>query len=329
MKAIVISSFGEAGVLQLQDVEEPKPSADEILVKVRATALNRADLLQRMGHYPPPPGTRKDIPGLEFSGEVEAVGQKASLFQKGDRVMGLLSGEGYAEKVVTHERMALPIPENLSFEEAAAIPEAFMTAYDALLPQLDLKMGERCLIHAVGSGVGMAALQIAKVAGATVFGTTGSEEKLGKAEALGLDFGINYKTEDFQEIVLGETNGKGVHAILDTIGASYWEKNLACLKTKGRLILVGMLGGSKVEANLGLILRKRIKVMGTVLRARPIEEKIRLTQNFKNHVLPLFEIGKIKPVIDSVFKLEDAVQAHTHMEDNKNFGKIILKVSYG
>ena len=326
MHAIVITKPGSPEVLKLQKVPDPEPSDYEILVAVHATALNRADLLQRRGHYPPPPGVRADIPGLEFAGEVIAVAENVTALKIGDPVMGLLGGAGYAEKIVTHERMAMRIPKNLSYEEAAAIPEVFMTAYDALFAQLHLQIGERLLIHAVGSGVGVAALQLAKTAAATVFGTAGSDEKLAKAKALGLDVGINYRTQNFEEIVLAETGGAGVHAIFDMVGASYWGKNLAGLAPKGRLILVGLLGGSKVEANLGDILKKRIQIIGTTLRGRPIEEKIALTQALQQHVLPLFESGKIKSIIDRVFSLQEAAAAHGYMEANKNFGKIILKV---
>lgn len=326
MKAILITKPGEPSVLKLQEVEAPEPGFAEILVKVLATALNRADLLQRRGHYPPPPGVREDISGLEFAGEVEAVGKKVTVFQPGDRVMGLLSGEGYAEKVVTHERMAMLIPENLSYEQAASIPEVFMTAYDVLFVQVGLSLGERLLVHAIGSGVGIAALQLAKMAGATVFGTAGSEEKLARAKKLGLDVAINYRTQNFEEIVLTETQGQGVHAILDVVGADYWQRNLACLAPKGRMILVGLLSGAKVEANLATILRKRLRMLGTVLRARTLEEKMTLTRDFQTHVLPLFASGRIKPVIDRIFPLTGAAQAHAYMEANKNFGKIVLKV---
>ena len=326
MKAIVITKSGDPGVLQLRDVEEPKPSQDEILVKVQATALNRADLLQRRGHYPPPPGTREDIPGLEFAGTIEWVGEKVTSFNPGDRVMGLLPGEGYAEKIVTHERMAIPIPANLNFDEAAAIPEAFLTAYDALFLQLELKSDERLLVHAVGSGVGIAALQLAKNARAIVFGTAGSEDKLARARDLGLNFGINYKHQDFREKVLAKTNGLGVNTILDTVGAPYWEKNLACLATKGRMIIIGLMGGAKVEANLGILLKKRLRIMGSVLRARLLEEKIALTKSFVETALPLFESGKLQPIIDRTFLLEEAAEAHAYMEKNKNFGKIVLRI---
>ncbi len=326
MKAIVITKSGDPDVLQLRDVEEPKPSQDEILVKVQATALNRADLLQRRGHYPPPPGTREDIPGLEFAGTIAGVGEKVTSFNPGNRVMGLLPGEGYAEKIVTHERMAIPIPANLNFDQAAAIPEAFLTAYDALFSQLELKSDERLLVHAVGSGVGIAALQLAKNAGAIVFGTAGSEDKLAKARDLGLNFGINYKRQDFREKVLAKTSGLGVNTILDTVGSPYWEKNLACLATNGRMIIIGLMGGAKVEANLGILLKKRLRIMGSVLRARLLEEKIALTKTFVETTLPLFESGKLQPIIDRTFLLEEAAEAHAYMEKNKNFGKIVLRI---
>lgn len=327
MKAIIITKPGAPSVIQLMDVSEPRPSAEQILVKVHAAGVNRADLLQRKGHYAPPAGVRDDIPGLEFAGVVEAVGEKVTSFKSGERVMGLLAGGGYAEKITCHEKMAMPIPNNLSFEQAAAIPEVFMTAYDALFVQLGLNLDERLLIHAIGSGVGTAALQLAKTVRATVFGTAGSEEKLAKAKELGLDIGIHYKTQDFRDVVAGETNGEGVHAILDTIGAAYWEKNLASLAIKGRMILVGLLGGRMVEANLGSILTKRLRIIGTALRSRPLEEKINLTRSFMKQVLPLLESGKVKPVIDRTFPLADAAEAHVYMETNKNFGKIILQVA--
>ncbi|NIR48759.1 NAD(P)H-quinone oxidoreductase [candidate division KSB1 bacterium] len=326
MRAIVITKPGDPSVLQLQDIAEPEPAADHILVRVHATALNRADVLQRMGRYPPPQGVRPDVPGLEFAGEVEAIGEKVEEAKVGDRVMGLLPGEGYAEKIVTPERMVLPIPDNLTHEEAAAIPEVFLTAYDALFAQLDLRFGERLLIHAVGSGVGTAALQLAKTAGATVFGTAGSDDKLQRAAELGLDVAINYKTQDFQEIILKETQGQGVHGILDVVGASYWEKNLTCLTTKGRMVLVGLLSGANTGANLAQVLTKRLRIIGTVLRARAFEEKIALTQTFKECALPSLASGKIKPVIDRTFSLEQAAEAHVYMEANKNFGKIVLQV---
>ncbi len=326
MQAIIITQPGPPAVLKLQDIPEPTPDSHQLLVNVHATAVNRADLLQRRGLYPPPPGVRGDVPGLEFAGEVVQVGASVTNFQPGDRVMGLLPGAGYAEKIVTHERLAMPIPANLNFEQAAAIPEVFLTAFDALFLQLQIKTGERLLIHAVGSGVGVAALQLAKNAGVTVFGTAGSDDKLTKAKSLGLEVGVNYRTQNFQEAILNETRGEGVHAIFDMVGASYWEKNIACLAPQGRIILVGLLGGAKVEANLSDIMRKRVRIIGTVLRGRSLAEKIDLTSKFQKQALPLFESGKIKPVIDRVFPLEHAADAHAYMEGNQNFGNIILRI---
>ena len=263
------------------------------------------------GLYPAPPGVREDIPGLEFAGVIEATGE---------RVMGILPGGGYAEKIVTPKSMVIPIPKKFNFEEAAAIPEVFLTATDALFNQLQLKKEEKILIHAIGSGVGLAALQLAKEAGAFVFGTSGSDEKLKRAKEFGLDVAINYKNQDFEKIA------DGVDAAVDFIGAPYFEKHLNCLAVKGRLVLVGLMGGRETKVNLELILRKRLKIIGTVLRSRTVEEKTALTQSFIKNIMPLFEKGAIKPVIDSVFPLAEAAKAHAHMESNKNFGKIILKV---
>ncbi|MFQ5741432.1 MAG: NAD(P)H-quinone oxidoreductase [Acidobacteriota bacterium] len=322
----MISHSGPAEVLTVRQVDDPSPGPAEILARVHATALNRADILQREGQYPPPPGVRADIPGLEFAGRVEKTGEKVSLFHPGDRVMGLLPGEGYAEKIVTSERLALPIPDRLSWEEAAAIPEVFMTAFDALFPRLGVKLGERILVHAVASGVGTAVVQLAKAAGVEVFGTAGSDGKLKKAEKWGLDHAINYKKQDFEEELARLTEGRGVDAIVDLVGASHWQKNLRSLAPRGRLVLIGLVGGRRAQIDLSLILKKRLKIEGTVLRSRPLEEKIRLTQELRKHVLPLFESAKIRPVIDRVFPLEEAAEAHRRMEANRNTGKIVLKV---
>ena len=327
MRAILITKPGDPTVLKIDDVQDPEPLPDQLLVKVHATAVNRADLLQRMGHYPPPSGTREDIPGLEFAGEVAELGDNVKGFAIGDRVMGLLPGEGYAEKVITDERMAIPIPDNLNWEQAASIPEVFLTAYDALFHRLKLERGERLLIHAVGSGVGIAALQLARATEAKVFGTAGSDEKISKAKDLGLDIGINYKTHDFAEIVATETAEHGVNGILDVVGAAYWERNLKCLAQKGRMVLVGLLGGAKLEVNLSTLMQKRAQIIGTVLRTRPLEEKIALTQAFRENALQLFETGRVRPVIDCIFPVDKASEAHAYMGANKNFGKIVLNVS--
>ena len=326
MRAAVITEPGGPEVLKVQEVSDPVPGPDDILVDVRASALNRADTLQRQGGYPAPPGSPDDIPGLEFSGVVLRAGEHVGDLQEGDRVFGLLGGGGYASRVVTHSRMAMRIPDNLDFVQAAAVPEVFFTAYDALFNHCELSMGEKVLIHAAGSGVGTAAVQLAHNAGAYVLGTAGSDDKLRGARDLGMDVGINYREQDFSAEVKEHTRGNGVDVLLDVIGADYWDRNLASLALRGRLVLVGIMGGGGVQADLRPIMFKRLRVHGTVLRARPIEEKIALTNQIKRHVLPLIASGAIKPVVDSVYPLDQAAEAHRHMESNANFGKIILEV---
>ena len=324
MRAAVITEPGGSEVFRVQEVEDPVAGPDEVLAEVRASALNRADLLQRQGGYPAPPGVRSDVPGLEFAGVAIKVGERVNGIAPGDRIFGLLGGGGYADRVATHELMSIPMPPNLDFAQAAAIPEVFLTAYDALFNHCELKMGESVLIHAVGSGVGTAALQLAHHAGAYVFGTAGSDDKLAKAAELGLDVGINYKEQDFAQVVRERTNGVGVNVVFDMVGGPYWERNLASLSLKGRLVLVGLMGGNKVEANLGVLMPKRLRVHGTALRSRSLEEKIAVTLQFKRHVLPLIVDGRIQPIIDRAFPMEKVSEAHEYMESNANFGKIIL-----
>ncbi|MBM3946629.1 MAG: NAD(P)H-quinone oxidoreductase, partial [SAR202 cluster bacterium] len=318
---------GGPEVLKVQEIPDPSPGPDDVLVDVKATALNRADLVQRRGRYPAPPGIRGDVPGLEMAGVVAAIGERVTSVKVGERVFGLLGGGGYAERVVTNERMVVRMPERMTFVEAASLPEVFFTAHDALFNQCDLRMGESVLIHSIGSGVGTAAVQLAKHVGATTFGTASSADKLEKAAELGLDIGVNYKEHNFRDVVQSETKGRGVDVILDVVGAPYWEGNLASLAVLGRMVMVGTMGGAKVETNLGTLMGKRLRVFGTVLRARPAEEKMALTQQFARQVLPLLVSGKIKPVVDSVFPLEKAFEAHAYMEANKNFGKIVLSIA--
>ena len=326
MRAAVITQPGGPEVLQAQDVDDPRMGPDDLLVDVKASALNRADLLQRAGRYPATPDVRSDVPGLEMAGVVAGAGDRVQGFKPGDRVFALLGGAGYAEKVVVHQEMALQMPGSLTFQEAASIPEVFMTAYDALFNWCGLKMGERALIHAAGSGVGVAAIQLAREAGAFTFGTASSPEKLRKAAGLGLDVGINYREERFADVVRRETDGRGVDVILDVIGAPYWEGNIDALAVKGRMVLVGTMGGGKAEVNVGALMPKRLSVHGTVLRARSLGEKIQVTQQFRRHVLPLIAAGKVKPIVDRVFPLNQAAEAHAYMESNANFGKIVLSV---
>ena len=324
MRAAIVSEPGGPEVLRIQEIEEPTPGPEEVLVDVKATALNRADLLQRRGRYPGPVGTRDDLPGLEMAGVVAAKGEMVVGVEVGDRVFALLNGGGYGERVVTHHRMTARIPDNMSFTEAASIPEVFLTAYDALFNHCDLEMGESALIHAAGSGVGTAAIQLARHKGATTYGTAGTAEKLAKAADLGLDVGINYNEQDFAEVIKDHAGGRGVDVILDVIGAPYWDRNIASLALKGRMVIVGTMAGATHEVNIGALMGKRLRVHGTVLRARPIEEKIALNQQFVRHVLPLLADGRIRPVVDSVYPLEEVAEAHRYMESNANFGKIVL-----
>ncbi|HEU4882919.1 MAG TPA: NAD(P)H-quinone oxidoreductase [Longimicrobium sp.] len=324
MRAVIIGKPGGPEVLSIEERPVPQPGPGEIRVRVHASALNRADLLQRRGNYPAPPGAPADIPGLEYAGEVDAVGEGAGLWAVGNRVMGIVGGGGHAEYVVVHEREGIRVPQNLSWEEAAAIPEVFLTAYDALFRQLDLTMGERLLILAVGSGVGTAALQLASAAGATVIGTSRTAAKLKQAMEMGLEVGVDTSKEDLAEAVNQATYGSGVHAVLDLVGGKLLEASLRVVALRGRVVVVGTTGGSKVEVDLGLLLRRRIHLFGTVLRSRPLEEKIALAREFSNAVLPLISSGRIKPVIDSVFPMDAIRTAHERMEENASFGKIVL-----
>ena len=327
MRAVVITEPGGPDVLEVQERPDPRYGPDEVLVAIHASALNRLDLLQRRGNYPVPPGIRADIPGVEMSGVIEAVGDRVQGWKPGDRVMALLAGMGHASKVAVHERMLMPVPEKLDLTQAAGIPEVFLTAYDAVFLQCELQPGESVLIHAVGSGVGTAALQMAHAQSSRTFGTAGSDDKLARAQALGLDVGINYRESDFAQIVEQETGGRGVNVLLDVIGAPYWEQNMRSLAMQGRMIIVGSMGGSSVEKmNIGSIQRKRLTVRGTMLRSRPLEEKATLVQSFVQRMVPLFATGAIAPVIDRVFPLEDIGEAHAYMESNANFGKIVLQI---
>ena len=327
MRAAVITTPGGPEVLQVREVPDPEPGPDEVLVDVKASALNRADLIQRTGNYPASPDAPADIPGLEMAGVVAVVGPRVRGIASGDRVMALLGGGGYAERVVVHQAMLTRIPNGMGFQEAASIPEVFIAVHDALFDRCGLRMGERVMIHAAGSGIGIAAIQLAREAGAFSFGTAGSAEKLAKAKDLGLDVGVNYREQDFAEVVKKETNGAGVDVILDVIGAPYWDGNIASLATKGRMIFVGTMGGGKGEVNLGTLMGKRLSIYGTVLRARSLAEKIHATEQLKRHVLPLFAAGRVKAVIDRVFPLDQVAEAHAYMESNANFGKIVLDIA--
>jgi len=325
MQAVTVTAPGGPEVLRVTTVPDPVPAPEQILVHVRATALNRADVMQRLGQYPPPPG-ESDILGLELAGEVEALGAAVTDLAPGDRVFGLVGSGGYAEKAVIDARMAMPIPPGWSFVQAAAVPEVFFTAQETIFTLAGLKKGETLLVHAAASGVGTAGIQMARETGARIFVTAGSAEKIQRCLELGATAGCNYKERDFADWVKEVTNGQGVDVIEDFIGAAYWDRNLRSLKTGGRLVLVGLMGGAKVEANLGLIMTKRLQVFGSVLRSRPLADKIAITQRFRTNWLPLLATGRITPVVDQVFPLAQVANAHRYMEENRNFGKIILSV---
>ena len=323
MRAITITKPGGPDVLAIVDRAVPEPARGEVRVRVRATAVNRADLLQRMGVYPAPPDAPADIPGLEIAGEVEALGPGVELLATGDRVFGLVGGGGYAEAIVAHERTLARIPPGVSFEDAAAIPEAFITAHDAIVTQANLRGGEVLLVSAVGSGVGTAAIQLARAYGATVIGTARTRDKLALAKPLGLDVGITAEGGKFADAVRS-ASPDGAAVILELVGGNYLAEDLRCVQTLGRIVLVGLLAGAKTELDLGLVLRKRVRIFGTVLRSRPLEDKIAAMRAFEAQVVPLLARGLIKAVIDRVMPLEQAARAHERMASNEGFGKIVL-----
>ena len=325
MRAVLLHEHGGPEHLYLGHHPAPVPTAEDLLVRVHATALNRADLMQREGRYPPPPGA-SEILGLEVAGTVEQVGAACEGWEVGDRVCGLLSGGGYAQKAVLAGAMAMKIPASLSFEEAAAIPEVFLTAFQALYWHGRLRRGDHVLIHAGASGVGTAAIQMAKATGATVF-VTASAPKHDACLALGADLAIDYKNEDFAARIADATGGSGVDLIIDFIGAAYFEQNIKSLALDGFLVLLSMLGGSQVDSvNLGILFRKRARVIASTLRSRSPAYKIRLTQDFAGQMLLLFETGTLRPVIDSVYDWTAVQAAHRRMGNNENIGKIVLRV---
>jgi putative PIG3 family NAD(P)H quinone oxidoreductase len=326
MRAVVLHSYGGPEVLTLEDVPDPVVGPDEVLVDVRATALNRADLLQRMGLYPSPAWEAVEIPGLELAGVVAATGPRVTMWQPGDAVMGIVSGGAYAERVAVHERQLMAVPSLVPLADAAAIPEVFLTAWDALVVQGALTSGRWALVHAGASGVGTAAIQIAKAVGARI-AVTCSTSKVAACLELGADAAIDYTTSDFVEEARAVTGGLGPDVVLDVVGGDYIERNLQAVAVKGRIVQVGLMAGGGTSVNFGLLLPKRVSLIGTVLRARPIEEKIALTRRFAAEVLPLFENGGLRPVIDSRYGLERIADAHRHMESNANVGKILVDIA--
>ena len=328
MRAAIITRPGGPEVLEVRDVARPEPGTGEVLVRVRASALNRADLLQREGRYPAPPGWPADIPGMEIAGEVAACGPAASLWKVGDRVFGIVGGGGNAQFIVTHERTLAAIPENLDWREAAAVPEAFITAHDALVTQAEVRSSERVLIHAVGSGVGLAALQLARAAGALPLGDARTAAKIERARSLGLADG--FVVDDIGALaqrVTERTNGAGVEIVLDLVGGEYLAASIAAAAPKGRIILIGTMGGRDASLPLGVILGKRLTLRGTMLRARPLEEKIIATRAFAAQVVPLLANGAVRPVVDRVFPLDQIGDAHRYLESNATFGKVVIEIA--
>lgn len=325
MKAVIVEKPGNAEQMKIGEWNKPVPGEKEILVKIEATAINRADTLQRQGKYPPPDGA-SPIMGLEMSGTVVSVGEHCTHWKEGDRVFGLLPGGGYAEYCVIHEDMALEIPENLSFVEAAAIPEVFLTAFQALKWLGKLKESETVLIHAGASGVGTAAIQLAREIGAEII-VTASKNKHQICLDLGAKHALNYKEAPFEDLVMDVTAGEGVDVIVDFVAAPYLNQNIDCLRRDGRMIILATLGGGMAQhCDLRKILVKRLTVMGSTLRSRDRDYQIKLTRQFAEYALPRFADGSLKPVIDSILSWNKVVEAHQKMEENKNVGKIILKV---
>jgi len=329
MKAVTIVSFGGVEGLEIREVADaPRATADRMRVRVHAAGLNRADILQRMGRYPAPPGYPQDIPGLEFAGEVVEAGEEARKWKVGTRVFGITGGGAQAEFVTVPESTLAEIPADLNWAEAASIPEVFMTAHDALFTQCQLQMGERVLIHAAGSGVGTAASQLVKAAGAFAFGTSRTSDKLERAKEFGLEESVVVSGDPtaFVEAVKRWTDKRGVDVVLDLVGAAYLQANLASLAVKGRLIFVGTTSGSKAEIDYSVAMSKRLRIMGTSLRTRSIEEKATATGLFARHVVPLLATGTVRPVIDRIFKMEDVRAAHERIESNESFGKVVLTI---
>jgi len=323
MRAIIYNGAGGPEVISIGEVPKPEVRPGHVRVRVHAAGVNRADLIQRRGQYAAPPGWPADIPGLEYAGEVEAV-REVTRWKVGDRVMGLVGGGAQAELVTVHQDEVLPIPEGLSYAEAAAIPEVFLTAYDALVTRGRLAPGERVLIHAVGSGVGTAAAQIAKHLGATVLGTSRSPEKLARALVYGLDHGIDTSRDPFRVAI-----GEPVNLVLDVLGGPAFADNLAVLAPRGRLILLGFLAGGRFTGDLGPILRKRLEVIGTMMRTRGLDERAPLVREFTERMLPLFDqriehSAPLRPVLERTYPMTELAEAHRVMESNETFGKVVV-----
>ena len=324
MKAVIVEKPGDENALKIGEVPEPSIKPDEILIRVRAAGLNRADILQRLGFYPPPPGA-SEIIGMECAGEVAAVGSSVSEWKIGDRVMALIPGGGYAEKAAAHHGSAMKIPAALSFEEAAGLPEVFLTVFLNLFLLAEIKRGQTALIHGGGSGIGTASIQLLKEIGVRVIVTAGSDEKCEQCRKLGADVAINYKSGPFQQVVKAATDGRGVDAILDSIGASYLAGNLESLAQGGRLVLIGMMSGSHAQIDLAAVLMRHLRIYGSTLRSRSAEEKAQIVAAFIKQFGAALEAGRIRPPIYKALPAADAPTAHRIMQASEHFGKIVLK----
>ena len=328
MRAVIVQDPGGPDQLQLVDRPVPQVGAEELLVAVRATSVNRADVLQREGRYPVPPGA-SDVLGLEVAGEVMDIGGAVREWRVGDRVCALLASGGYAEYAAVPAAVALPVPRDMPWREAGGLAEVFSTAYDSMLVRGRLRQGETVLIHGVASGVGTAATQLAARAGARVLGTASTRAKLEAARDLGAVAGINYIDEDFVERVAHLTDGHGVDVILDVVGGPYLQRNLDALAIEGRLVLVGLQGGTHAELSLGQLLSRRLTVTGSVMRARTLDEKAQVARGVREHVLPGFSDGSLRVVVDRAFELADIAEAHRALEQGDHIGKVVLEVSAG
>lgn len=329
MRAAIITRAGGPEVLEIHQRPRPIPRAGEVLVRVRASALNRADLSQREGHYPAPPGSPPDIPGLEFAGEVEALGEDVRGWREGDRVFGIVGGGGNAEYLVADAATLARVPETLSWTEAAAVPEAFMTAYDALVTQAQVQRGESVLVHAVGSGVGLAATQLARAWSAVPFGSARTRAKIDAARAYGLQDGATLAGDPEEFVPHAErwTSGKGIDVTLDLVGGGYVPADVRAAAVKGRIMIIGTIAGATAAIPIGMVLRKRLTIRGTALRSRSIDEKRAVTAAFARDVVPLFETGALRATVDQVFELEQITAAHERLAGNATFGKVVLRVS--
>jgi NADPH2:quinone reductase len=324
MKAIIITQPGAPEVLQLAERPKPTFTADEVLVKVSAAGVNRPDVFQRKGNYPPPAGAPQDIPGLEIAGTVVEVGANITRWKVGDKVCALVIGGGYAEYCNVPAGQCLPIPENLSFIEAASLPETFFTVWSNVFDRGHLQKGESLLVHGGSSGIGVAAIQIAKALGCTVYATAGSDEKCKFCEELGAAKAINYKTENFADVIKQLTHNKGVDVILDMIGGDYTAPNLQSLADDGRLVFINTMKGKDVNIDLSIVMRKRLTITGSMLRSREISFKVAIAQNLEKNIWPLLKSGEIKPIIYKVFPADQAAAAHRLMESSEHIGKIAL-----